>query len=914
MKKYVLSLTSIILGVACFLGIISNNVFADDINNLTGSSTFETYYPYGIEDYADLNNLIAFTISDSHFYYAVETDSDYQLNRYNLYTKLHEELKTYNKISANQIKSLKFLNNQLFVLNGTTLHVFNEDDFNNNIVNLPINGEFGAINHPYDVNYKNNEYVFAIIKNKTQSLQSLNLFYYNNLQTTHTKALDLDLTYNIVNMAMNDNYLYIVGSDNLIHIYDVFDVDTLEEYSNSDTNTPTTIINNMHDIDSFTINEENYFALTSTYGLNIYNTNYLLKGSFTSTQVNISSPQLLTISSKNNILSAFVYDYNNSNIQKLSLNYVDENTGFNIDTPTIMLAGKGKSLGRFDNANSITLKNDKVLFVSDKNNNRIQILSDNNIKSIDLGSDYASNLILDEDHNLLFLKHTQSGVYLSGYKYDNGNFETKLFDDKSLSSTTNSMCLSLSGKLYFLDYSNNTISVLEQYNKNFSSFNLTTISPNSNSKIQYSNTFSELIISVDNTLYRIATDSGIVNSEKITFDNNINYYEIDFSNNVYVLSNNKLYKTKFGNETNECVIDLQINCDLFSLNQANGKIYAYNKGKSCIQTITNENFSNGLLEFPHETDKIFNKTAYSSVLKYATLKNNVFVYNDVNYVGDFFYSEQGIGTNVIILQENINNNPLFIRVGYIAENKLNIGYVKQDDINIINDCYIEKTYNLRTTNKSVSIFKYPTLASNVVVDTISLGSPITAIGTYSGIFDNSNNFFYIVEVDDKIGYVYSGDVTANVNISTKYETNAEIRILDHSEGVYLYSEPDENSPKILINENQRIYVKDFDKTHTFTLVSYVDDEHIEHVGYVYTKYIKMDGINTTLLTAIILFSLTIILGITLLIFYLSYKKKLSHHGEENVKTTNINDASFSQRKNKPELIDESKSNEEDNEE
>ena len=842
MKKFVIFVLSLLCILS--LGGYSKTAFAEE-SNLSASTNVRTYYPYSIEDYVDLNCVKTFTVSDNNVYYVTYDDDYNYLHSYNSNTKQHKLIKTYNNLENSQINSVKVENGLLFVLTGQTLQVFNETDFTDVITLNFINVE------PYEVNYNNNTYTFTTVTNDG-SQDVLSVYKFTSLTETVSLQASLNLSYNVKNLAINNNYIYIVGSDNIFHIYDHTNLNSLTEYSNSTGHTPV-LISTITDIEAFSENNKHYLCTISAYGLNIYNNEFEEQCSFSSTEAYITTPTILSI----NNLTSYVYDNTNSNIQAIKINIADKIT---LNTPSILLAGKGTELGRFDGVNDITLKNDETIVVSDKNNNRIQLLYKDSIKEIKFDNAYASNVILDKYNNLIFLKHTNSGLYLSGLSYNNATYNQILFTDKALSSTTSSMCLGLNGKLYLLDYSNNTISVLSSYNEPFTTIALSGVSLTQNSIIRHSNISNNFYINSNNIIYKVNQSGNVENSYSFDF---VNDFELDFYENIFVLTNNKIE-----NPLTNSYINLNFNCSLFTINQTNGLIYCYNSGRSCLEVITN-NFSAGLKNYPHNTDIIYNNVAYNQVINYGKINAGVFIYNNVNYVGNFYITPTSI--NALILDEVKFNNIDYIQIGYILNNKINVGYINKNEIQIFTDALVSNTHNLRTANK-VYVLKYPTIASNVVIDTIEIGTPITAIGTYKSNLDN-NGFYYVIKVNDKIGYVYNNDVITNTNISAKLETNAQIKILDHTENINLYSDKSNSTPLLTIKNNQRIYVKNYDKSQEFTLISYTDENHVEHVGYVYTKYVKMDGLSTATITAIILLSTTFILGIILISFYVVYKKK-----------------------------------------
>ena len=130
--------------------------------------------------------------------------------------------------------------------------------------------------------------------------------------------------------------------------------------------------------------------------------------------------------------------------------------------------------------------------------------------------------------------------------------------------------------------------------------------------------------------------------------------------------------------------------------------------------------------------------------------------------------------------------------------------------------------------------------------------------------------YYIIDTDDGIGYVKKVDlvsVTAN-ETEELLKPNAELVVAeDRYNGVYVYA----GNSSIVIDKllvGQEIYVENYDINEKFTYIRFLDENNIEHGGYVLTKCIKMNENNETNIGAIILIVLAVIAVAGISTFYI----------------------------------------------
>lgn len=191
--------------------------------------------------------------------------------------------------------------------------------------------------------------------------------------------------------------------------------------------------------------------------------------------------------------------------------------------------------------------------------------------------------------------------------------------------------------------------------------------------------------------------------------------------------------------------------------------------------------------------------------------------------------------------------------------------------------YIERPTSIKTANTKTYVFAKPSglNSSNVeVLETLEIDSYKTIYSKYPISFAGNN--FFIVYLENCYGYINSADVFFNEeDVVNLKESNAKINAYDkdNTVNIYRFNSIDENNIKTTLPHEYRIYVDKLDSTKTLTYITYYDENQVEQVGWVETKFIRLNGINSSQLTAIIISSIALVSGIFLLIFYIKMKNR-----------------------------------------
>ncbi len=562
-----------------------------------------------------------------------------------------------------------------------------------------------------------------------------------------------------------------------------------------------------------------------------------------------------SIKYRNNKL--YVLDSVNKNIQTLV--YGDGE----ITCDQVVLASFGADQGRLYNARSLALKNDNQVFVSDYGNNRIQVLNaDGQIDVIDNIS--APKVILDEYNNMF--AYTLNTDTTTLYRYTIQGLV--LGSTHTYNGIISDMCIDNQNTIYILDYNSNTINSSNALGETwqFTEYvNLSEhgITADANSKIYYVNSLGDIVVSVADTLY-------LVNANKsVALGANIISMEIDFNQNVYALLNNgTIVKYNFDTAQKQILSGFD-NIATFTLNQVNGKLYMYDNVLSNISVLHNSDFSNGITDFEHYDTTISSNTGKDYIFNWATIDGYIFEYP--NYLG-MVYNTTGDVDKVILIQSPLPDEP-FCYVMF-TENGINhLGYAKRTDLTINEQPIATTNTQFVAKEKSVKIYKYPTLLNNVTIGTYNQNQVINSCATYPVSIDGYN--YHVVHTDNGYGYVYDGDIiTYSAKFNREIDSdNATIKIHDHTTGVAVYDDNKGTTQIAVLADNKRVFVEKYDKNSEYTFVKYLDQTGSEQSGYVLTKYVKYDSNNTLLITGIVVFVGAVILGTVIAVSYARYRKR-----------------------------------------
>jgi len=819
----------------------------------------EIYYPVGISDYVDLNNISNFAVSDSKIFYTKENSSVV------CYDKISKNSKVLTDTS--EIYNICVEGDYVFIFSKSGTEIFNLQS----LENVKFDYQLGVLNNAVSVNYKDGKYYFAyIVASQTPYLE---VKIYNSFAS---QAIASYQYYNNINNAFNNSFIAfteslivlkpMTGNEIFLFNYSMSNLTPALEGNNTVMNlTSSSTVKTMEVIQSA---ENNYiFIGTDTETI-------ICTFNGTSLSYNTTSEVLNIMKTFNNELYGYKIDI--TNVSKYNYN----KTSAEFDSSIVFLAGKGSESGRFKDVSNITYKSG-IMYVTDSGNNRIQVISDSDITTITTTGN-CSEIITDKNNNYYYVIESGNNSVL----YKNNNTYVATYTNKKIISID----MGIDGTIYMLTSNGEILS-----------YGISATDPitlgflvNSDSKLRINHSLSfanksELIttssvaisakfaISVDNNIYEINRSSGVVN-DTLTFNANVKDFKFNdayIDNPVFVLlDNGNFVRSSFTESQDRDVVLENFNAyTCFDLNNITGEIQLYNNNLSAIEIYNNQSFS-PITSMPHYYEHLTTATGANVVWKYGEVKANIFVYDYYYYTGN--YNKLTSNTKVIILEANEE----FAYIGYNLNNNLTFGYIERESLiesngKDIQEMAIVETENpikLRTTNKNVSVFKYPSIFDDTTIYTFAQGDIITTLGKYTTSIDGLN--YYVVKIGNGYGYICANNVVLSENISKSIKTNAKIKIYDGQEKVNVYLTAEDGASIICqLPEDYKINVVDYDKNQKYTHITFIDDDQQEREGYILTSYVKMDGISNTVITAIVLLVLDIIIAVVVIIFYRHYKKK-----------------------------------------
>lgn len=867
--------------IAVFITIISFGVFTLPKNIVSAEETqfspeFNTYYSHEQNKYVDLNNVNNFVVNENKFYYSklVRTEgltSYYGVYLYDNNTNTLTQL-TSDANPLRNVSSMQLANNYLYIgydHNSYKLidtNTINETNYTSHLLDI-------FSNEPFSIFFDGEKYITATIESSVNPVaNTLKVAYFTDIADPTSmigdiKTFDLSaISGNIDNtfsLEIGLNKIYII-KENTLYLFN-YDVNGISFSS------PITkpLFTDIKDFTIYSSNSKNYFVFSRTEAIYFYNIDEddAKVKTFDESGYNESSIYI----SKN-----MLYLQNNTtcDLKKYTIDLENEKT---LNDETVVLKGKGSETGRFDGVNDFALKCNEYIFVSDKNNSRIQILKqDEETQVIDLKDEhndfYAKALMLATDNTLYYLKTDGVVSYLCGVNI----FKNTSITPIELNYHISDACICNKGIIYMLDTANRKI-VSFDTNNNFTKneLQLNTLSLDSSSRIQHLDQY--LIISSGEKLYKYSTNTFTLDPSHITFDNPIVSFTCPINQLIYVSceGENKVHRVSFESNNVNAEINWQNsqNVSLISTNPQDGSIFGFDENTSSIVYFKEQEFCYG-----YDTVEPFQKyvlsslNGYTSIVNYGVLKANNFVYEYTNYVGnhDIFTSDK----YVIVLDTKITTNQ-FTYVLYVVNNEVKLGYVETSALDIYTIENQSNKYSLITTDTNTPIYKFPTIKGNLEVETVeNIGTVLISEGAYPVSIDGLDTKYYIVKlINNTYGFVPSTYTTQNVNIAEKFSSNATIKIYDYSDFVNIYSNTDKEEIIGALNNDQRVYVEKYDKNAEFTLIKYLDGDNKIRAGYIDTKYISMDGASPLITTAIILFATTLLIIIALVVWYITFKKK-----------------------------------------
>lgn len=842
----------------------------------------EVYYPVGINDYVDLNNISNFAIYNNQIFY---TKDNQHVICYDKTTKTSTEL--VQNVNQGTIKNIQVAGEYVFVFNsmGSTFAYKLSDLSTVEFSNSPIGNLI-------TVHYVNNKYYFGYIKTSSSNYFVLDCYStIGGSKTTITSAITFNYEIFSSKIVFGDNLIAIKPLTGQ-KIYLIKDYTTADELTLLESNAGT-----YHGITGFNANTKILDIAILNFENDTYSNRIFIgyEGS-TKTQICNFNGLKLTYEDDNNIVSDKLSVYNNSlyiyNKTNADINICNYNNQTNeLVKQQLFLAGKGVEEGRFKDVDELTYKSG-TYYATDTGNNRIQVLNQNGITTVNNIYGNMTEIVVDNDNNYYY------AVYSPGLNasvlYKNGQAISSQFENTKIVS----IAINLDNAIYML--SETQIIIFKgRYSITSKTLN-SSLNINENSKLRISNNYtnnstpisgivdeSVYTISIDNKIYTVSIASGNPLSKMLTFEENIIDYKINYTSTnspiFALLEDGSFVRTSLTESADKNVtIEGFQDYSCFDINVITGELYLYNTQLAAIEKYNNPDFC-VKTNMVHYNITAYNHNGFSELWQYTQIKSKALVYDYYNYAGN--YIELGEVTNAIVLQVPVDSETgslgEFAYVAYTLNNRLTFGYVQT--VNLVNGIkpmiITDNTYKLRTTAKNVHVYKYPSIFNDFTFYSFAQGDVITTYGKYISSIDNYE--YYIVKIGNEYGYICSNDVTLSENITKNIRTNASIKIFDGKEKVNVYLTQDENGTILYkLKDGYKINVSDYNKNEKFTKITFIDEDQQEREGYVLTSYVKLAGLSTTVLTAIVLLVLDAIIAVIVIVFYHHYKKKQRENSKD----------------------------------
>lgn len=886
--KYILSFC---FGIILLCGVIlfpTSTTFADDVQY----QPLSTLYPNGISHYLNLNDVEDFCVVGDDIFF-VSKGKEVESGIGYIYSFIKYNFSTYEKqiiIDGNDTRNL----------DGTELRGFKDMHYANGVIvlkyethivgyetdtcrrfSIQTNSEFGDDYTYFTIaDFGNNKtacasiyekdskhYVGVAVYDSLENLKTANYVAFGEFDLS-TLSIDSDSIKEI--LIIGQNAYFLTSTD--IYPFSITPSNSTLSLSFKEKKSQG-LLARMTSANAFSYEDENYIAISTNDSISIFDKD-ISQNTVTTNFQNYPQNTAYVQGDK-------LYFYNGTDCNIKVYTITKSQDTLSLSNSTTLLMGKGSETGRFDDVCDIVMKCNEYVFVSDKGNNRIQIIYyDGSIKVLNLKENstnyFATSLMLSPDNSLYFIK--TDSIQASLCKANIFTSDEPTFDKVTdLSNTICNATITNNGKIYLLDYDSDTVQVWNTNTNSFESNITLPFTTNAFSKIEFMDT--SIYVSVDKTLHKL----NILNSafkDSYEFDDDIADISIPSSDqSVYVSFTDKNHVERFSfdsgvlNDKQTSVdFDNEYKINVITVNPQDGTIYGFDENSSRIVYFNNDNFAQGYCDFESfQDDAVTSMFGYENIVKYAKIPANTFIYEYVNYKGNHdLYTED----KYVVLLDTDKSTTLFSYVLYVDGEQVKLGYVETSAIQVY-EVIPSQNYALITANYNTPIYKFPTIKGGYIVNQIqNISTTVDAIATFPVSIDSTSNTYYIVKMDNnRYGFISSAYVTTNVNISQKFSANSTVKIYDYSESINVYADKEKSTIIGTLTDGQRIYVVDLDKNEELTLIQYLDEDNKIRTGYIDTKYIATDGTSPVITTAIILFVCTLVVMIGLIIWFVIFKKK-----------------------------------------
>ena len=390
---------------------------------------------------------------------------------------------------------------------------------------------------------------------------------------------------------------------------------------------------------------------------------------------------------------------------------------------------------------------------------------------------------------------------------------------------------------------------------------------NENSQIKYLKGLDNLVILSNSTIYIVNNKGNVLKSAPVE---NCTEITVDLDK-IYARCGNTIKVLNINNsitiEDNEISIPNSDSIKNISFDIINRKMYAFNTERSCL-VYFDCNLNNNPFTNPNISDNT--PLTSSTTILPINIKYSCLIYDYPYELGNYYNQDQSI-TSCIGIGEYLN----YYQILFNNNNSLHIGYIPKSNVEIID--YKYNPIKVIPTHQKIHIYKYPTILKynneRIVTEVIEDNSQITLSYLFPVSIDERT--FYMYKKQDNIGFISSIDIVLdeNTNIKNLNTENASVNIIDNEITQIPLLKEDKETLVINITNESRIYVENYDKHSDYTKIIYKDSDLNTYEGYIETKYIQMDKLETSDIVLIIIIIFSIILLILIAVAYFVIKRK-----------------------------------------
>lgn len=529
----------------------------------------------------------------------------------------------------------------------------------------------------------------------------------------------------------------------------------------------------------------------------------------------------------------------------------------------------------FVKATQIALVNDNV-YVLDSG------LADNdaghklyNITTGDIIGGYGTQEAKLQNPTLFTVSGTQTYIYSATSKviksFNNGEYSTSFFQYTKADQSVvyfNSIELTYAhsdifNNVYFLDSTNGTIIKKAPDATTFTEVDSIGLNITTDTKLT-SDLLGNLYV-VNPTSIKVITTEEVAS---YTVNLTLNSIDLDCQNNLYSFNptTQVLTKTTLGESITSQEYSLDTSYIGFSIDKITGDVYFLTSTAISKQTLMVEqnNFVINLEDSAIAENYLSTRTSTAPMVL-AKTNRAVTTYDYPCFLG----ANLNLANDTAIYVMDTNDKFSLCLITNQTSNNI-LTYIYTDYLTVVPNN--QTATNKLVFNPTVSLYKFPSSLGNpayTISNSLVYGNTVSVTRDLTLYEDKAGVGFYEIKLGENYYYINSLSVSNYVEETDGLKTNATIKTTNNSPKTNIYNE---NGDKIgEINNETRIYVKNYDSTKNRTLINYVDDDNDDIVisAYVDTKYIEKDGISVELIIAI---SLAFVCGIATIILLATNRK------------------------------------------